>query len=135
MQATFSRSVRATISRRYELQCAHWLPRVGADHKCHRLHGHTYSVTVSVTDDTDPERGWFMDFAELDAAWAPIFALLDHRLLNDVMENPTTELLAAWIGELLAPAIIHLAPGAPGREMVIAIAENSRAEVRVAHVR
>jgi 6-pyruvoyltetrahydropterin/6-carboxytetrahydropterin synthase len=48
-----------------------------------------------------------MDFAELKAAWRPLDEALDHRYLNDVagLENPTSEVLARWIWERLAPAL------------------------------
>ena len=46
----------------------------------------------------DPHYGWVVDFATLTEAWQAMHAQLDHRLLNDVpgLENPTSELLAAW---------------------------------------
>lgn len=118
--------MRATISRSYEIQCAHRLPLVPAGHKCSRLHGHTYRVVVEVEGDVDPALGWFLDFAELDAAWVPVFSVLDHRLLNEIIENPTTENLARWIGERVAAVL----PEALG--VCIRVAENSRSEVRYA---
>lgn len=44
-----------------------------------------------------------MDFADLDEAWKPLAARLDHRYLNEIegLENPTSEILAAWIFERL----------------------------------
>jgi len=52
-----------------------------------------------------------MDFADLDRAWQPVHAALDHRYLNEVagLENPTSELLAVWIWRRLAPALPGLA--------------------------
>ncbi len=48
----------------------------------------------------EPE-GWVCDFQEISDAWAPLHAELDHRYLNEIagLENPTSELLAAWIWE------------------------------------
>jgi 6-pyruvoyltetrahydropterin/6-carboxytetrahydropterin synthase len=52
-----------------------------------------------------------MDFADLKAAFQPLFEQLDHRYLNDVegLENPTSERLAVWIWERLKPRLPQLA--------------------------
>ena len=52
-----------------------------------------------------------MDFADLKAAFRPLYEQLDHHYLNDVpgLENPTSERLAAWIWEHLAPSLPQLA--------------------------
>ncbi len=86
------------ISKEFGFDAAHFLPKVPAGHKCGRLHGHTYKVYVVCEGETD-ERGMIVDYAEIEAAWLPIHAVIDHRCLNDVpgLENPTTETLAPWI--------------------------------------
>lgn len=93
--------MRTEISKTFQFEAAHRLPNVPEDHKCHRLHGHSFRVTVTVTGDVDPKLGWLVDFADLRAAWEPLHATLDHRCLNDVegLENPTSEVLAAFIVE------------------------------------
>ncbi len=57
-----------------------------------------------------PETGWIMDFGDLKAAFAPLYAQLDHHYLNDIpgLENPTSERLAIWIWERLKPALPQL---------------------------
>jgi 6-pyruvoyltetrahydropterin/6-carboxytetrahydropterin synthase len=47
------------------------------------------------------------DFADLSAAFAPLFEQLDHHYLNDIagLENPTSEVLATWIWQRLRPAL------------------------------
>ncbi len=110
----------ATISRSYELAMSHWLPRVPVGHKCGRLHGHTFVVTVALRGEVNPALGWFADFAEIDAAWiARVHSLIDHSPLNEVIENPTTENLCAWVIEQLRPAFGELLYS-------VAISENSR---------
>jgi len=86
---------------------AHLLPGVPDGHKCGRLHGHSFRVSVHVEGTPDPVTGWVMDFADLAAAAAPTIDALDHRYLNEVpgLENPTSEHLAAWIWERLAPEL------------------------------
>jgi 6-pyruvoyltetrahydropterin/6-carboxytetrahydropterin synthase len=91
--------MRCRLTRDYRFEAAHFLPQVGPEHKCSRMHGHSYHLRVTLEGDIDPELGWLMDFAELDHLVAPVLARLDHRLLNDVdgLGNPTSEMLAAWL--------------------------------------
>ena len=85
------------IYKEFGFEAAHLLPNVPEGHKCARLHGHSFRVTVHVEGEPGPETGWVMDFAELSEAFAPLHEQLDHRYLNEVegLENPTSELLAA----------------------------------------
>ncbi len=96
-----------TIYKRFALECAHWLPNVPDDHKCRRLHGHSFHVEVHVEGEPGPESGWVRDFADITAAWQPIHDALDHRCLNEVdgLANPTSERLAQWVWARLAPAL------------------------------
>jgi 6-pyruvoyltetrahydropterin/6-carboxytetrahydropterin synthase len=95
------------IFRIFHLQCARHLPALLASHPCSRLHGHSFEVELSVSGDIDPELGWVIDFADIEAAWQPIHAALDHRTLNDIagLENPTSENLAVWVWRMLKPAL------------------------------
>jgi 6-pyruvoyltetrahydropterin/6-carboxytetrahydropterin synthase len=99
------------IWREFTFEAAHRLPNVPEGHKCARLHGHSFRVEVHVRGPLDPTLGWVMDFAELKAAWRPLHDTLDHHYLNDVpgLENPTSEVLARWIWERLAPVVPGLA--------------------------
>ncbi|GMU00939.1 6-carboxytetrahydropterin synthase QueD [Corallococcus caeni] len=89
------------ISKEFTFEAAHRLPNVPEGHKCSRVHGHSYRIEITLRGPVHPQFGWIVDFAELNAAWQPLHAQLDHRLLNDVpgLENPTSELLAAWLFE------------------------------------
>jgi 6-pyruvoyltetrahydropterin/6-carboxytetrahydropterin synthase len=99
--------VTTTIWKRFALECAHRLPNVPAEHKCARLHGHSFHVEVHVAGEAGDESGWVMDFADIAVAWEPIHAALDHRYLNDVegLGNPTSEVLAAWIWSKLVDTV------------------------------
>lgn len=87
------------IWKRFRFEAAHRLPHVPADHKCARLHGHSFRAYVVLRGNPDDESGWIVDFADVAAAWAPLHDALDHRYLNEVpgLENPTTENLARWV--------------------------------------
>lgn len=88
--------------RRYALEAAHWLPNVPPGHKCGRLHGHGFRVVLHAAAGRQP-----VAYRTLDAAWAPVGALLDHRCLNDIpgLEVPTSELLAEWLWQQLRPSL------------------------------
>ncbi|GAA2707437.1 6-carboxytetrahydropterin synthase QueD [Micromonospora olivasterospora] len=95
------------IFREFTFEAAHRLPNVPEGHKCARLHGHSYRVTVHVSGDVDPHSGWVMDFGDLKKAVEPIRDRLDHHYLNEVpgLENPTSEVLARWIWDRLAGSL------------------------------
>ena len=95
------------IFKEFSIEAAHRLPNVPTDHKCARLHGHSFRITVHVSGDVDPELGWVQDFADLSKAFAPIHERLDHRYLNEIpgLDNPTSENLCAWIWRELKPSL------------------------------
>jgi 6-pyruvoyltetrahydropterin/6-carboxytetrahydropterin synthase len=98
------------IFREFTFEAAHRLPYVPAGHKCSRLHGHSYRVSVHVDAPVSEETGWVRDFAELQCAMEPVLACLDHYYLNDVegLENPTSEVLARWIWDRVIGALPEL---------------------------
>lgn len=89
------------LHKTFRFESAHFLPHVPDDHKCRRVHGHSFQVVVHVRGPVDTEKGWVVDYADVEKAWAPLHAMLDHRLLNEVpgLENPTSEMLALWLLE------------------------------------
>ena len=87
------------IFKEFTFEAAHRLPMVPEGHKCGRLHGHSYRISVHVQGPIDPKVGWVMDFGDVKKAFKPLLAQLDHYYLNDIegLENPTSEELARWI--------------------------------------
>jgi 6-pyruvoyltetrahydropterin/6-carboxytetrahydropterin synthase len=92
------------ISRTYHYDSAHWLPLVREGHKCGRMHGHTYQLTVTLAGEPN-QQGWVMDFADIDQAVRPWLARLDHRILNDEIPNPTTEEQLLWWWQRLSHSL------------------------------
>lgn len=95
------------IYKEFSIEAAHRLPNLPATHKCARLHGHSFRIRIHVSGPVDAETGWVVDFADISAAFRPIFEQLDHYYLNEVagLENPTSENLARWVWERLQPAL------------------------------
>ena len=98
------------IFKEFSFEAAHRLPNVAADHKCARLHGHSFAVRISVEGPVGDSSGWVMDFADIAAACEPIRTQLDHYYLNDIegLENPTSENIARWIWANLQPRLPQL---------------------------
>jgi len=71
---------------------AHFLPQLPADHRCRRLHGHSFRVVIDTRDSQSTV-----------ARLSELYEQLDHQLLNDVpgLENPTAEHLARWLWKSL----------------------------------
>lgn len=95
------------IWKEFTFEAAHLLPRLPEDHKCRRLHGHSYTVRICVEGDLDPQLGWVVDFGDIKKAYLPIREQLDHYYLNDIegLENPTAENIARWIWDRLKPTL------------------------------
>ena len=106
--------MRSEIFKEFGFEAAHRLPNVPPEHKCARLHGHSFRVSVHVDGEVGDESGWVRDFADLASAMAPVLDVLDHSYLNEIegLGNPTSEVLAAWIWA-------RLAPGLPGLSQVV----------------
>lgn len=70
------------------------------------MHGHSYRLEVAVrgpVQTAGPARGMIEDFDVIERIVDErIVARLDHRSLNDFVENPTVENLLAYIWEQLA---------------------------------
>lgn len=99
----------AHVWRRYVLESAHRLPNVPPGHKCGRMHGHGFQVILHANQDLgSSDMG--VDYDALDALWAPLHAELDRACLNDItgLENPTSEMISAWIWQRLKPELPQL---------------------------
>lgn len=95
------------IFKRFTFEAAHRLPNLPAEHKCTRLHGHSFTVELHLSGPLATPQGWVMDFADVKEAFAPTFARLDHHYLNEIegLENPTSEVIARWIWREVKPKL------------------------------
>jgi len=99
--------MRASLTKTFRFEAAHWLPTFPEGHKCRRMHGHSFYVDLVIEGEIPPELGYLIDFGDIKKAWAPLETQLDHYCLNDIegLENPTAELLAKWIYDRVKPAL------------------------------
>ena len=90
-----------------DFSAAHNLLEIGG--KCESLHGHNFTVEVTVESETLDERGLVMDFRLLKAKTKEVLASLDHRYLNElpifIGKNPSSENLANYIFTELSPGV------------------------------
>jgi 6-pyruvoyltetrahydropterin/6-carboxytetrahydropterin synthase len=97
------------LFKEFTFEAAHRLPNVPSDHKCSRLHGHSFQVAVHVEGGVEEPAGWVIDFADIGCSVKPLMARLDHYYLNEIegLENPTSEHLAMWIWD----GLVRTLPG------------------------
>ena len=92
----------ATVCKRFKFSAAHYLP--GSPGACANLHGHTLYAEIFARSAVG-EFGMVVDFTHLKQAWAEVEGRLDHALLNDQLETPSTENAAAFILGEMRPGI------------------------------
>ena len=99
-----------SITQAFTFEAAHHLPHVPETHRCRRLHGHSYRVELTISGEVDPHTGFVVDFFDVEAAFQPVLARLDHYLLNEIagLENPTAEHIAMWIYDRVKPSLPQL---------------------------
>lgn len=89
------------VTKEFDFAASHFLTRYHG--KCERLHGHNYTLQVSVAGPMG-ENGMVVDFVLLKQLVKDVvLSKVDHQHLNDFLDNPTTEHLAVWIWEQLSP--------------------------------
>ena len=99
--------MKCRLTKDFRFEAAQTLPALPGDHKCKRMHGHSFKVEISVEGLVDERIGWVYDHAQISHAMDPLMDLLDHSYLNDLegLQNPTIENMAAWFWRRLAPQL------------------------------
>ncbi|MBN1545097.1 MAG: 6-carboxytetrahydropterin synthase QueD [Syntrophaceae bacterium] len=91
-----------TIKRSFS--AAHSLKEIGG--KCERLHGHNFTVEVSVSTEQLNSEGLAVDFRVLKDWTEEVIKELDHKYLNEISifqsKNPSSENIAHYIFTQLA---------------------------------
>lgn len=99
------------LTKDFTFEAAQTLPLVPPEHKCGRMHGHSFKMEISVEGEVDPATGWLYDHSRISRAMDPLLELLDHSYLNDIpgLDNPTIENMCRWFWERLSPSLAGLA--------------------------
>lgn len=104
--------IQYSIKRSYSFDASHILPY--HDGKCANLHGHTYLIEVEISasklQDQGAQAGMLLDFAVVDAIIKPIIERLDHNHINIILENPTAELIAQYLANILFDRLMLESP-------------------------
>jgi 6-pyruvoyltetrahydropterin/6-carboxytetrahydropterin synthase len=122
------------------MEVAHQLHAgVPEGHKCRRLHGHRYILTITLSGGLDTA-GMLVEYDAMDALVMPVIGLLDHQHANTLSErcqtreatavsaNPTVERMVLWLH-----ARLPTAGWPPGTKVErIELCEDSRSSVEVA---
>ncbi len=89
------------VSIKSSFSAAHSLREIGG--KCENLHGHNFTVEVSVRSARLTGQGVVVDFRLLKAYLAEVLEVLDHHCLNETApftdRNPSSEHIALYIHE------------------------------------
>jgi len=95
------------IRKQFRFEAAHQLPHHAG--KCARPHGHSYRLDVAIRgplQSEGPAAGMVQDFETLEElVQRTVIDLVDHRSLNEIVDNPTCELIVQWMWERLQPAL------------------------------
>jgi 6-pyruvoyltetrahydropterin/6-carboxytetrahydropterin synthase len=79
----------------FVFDAGHFVP--GHAGQCKNMHGHTYRLEV-VVEGPVGKSGMVMDFSAVkDVVRSEVLSVLDHRVLNDIVENPSAESCIEWI--------------------------------------
>jgi 6-pyruvoyltetrahydropterin/6-carboxytetrahydropterin synthase len=99
------------IRKSFTFEAAHVLPNHPG--KCARLHGHSYRLDVALEGplhDEGPAAGMVEDFDVVSrVVKTAVIRELDHRSLNELVDNPTAENVVVWIWHRLVHELPHLA--------------------------
>lgn len=82
--------MKVSVTKCFNFEAAHHLPDYNG--ACHRLHGHSYKLEVTVSGTVDDYSGMLLDFSILKKIVKEhIVDKFDHRYLNDFYDVPTAE--------------------------------------------
>ena len=82
------------LQKRFEISCSHFL-NLPYESKCENIHGHNWIIEVKLQSEILDPYGMLIDFTQLKE----IVMSLDHTQLNDIVPQPTAELIASCIAE------------------------------------
>ena len=87
--------MRTRLTEEFTFEAAHRIRNKRKEYG--ELHGHTHKVYVTVSGEPDPEVGWLIDQQEFRGIVSRVVKRLDHRYLNEIMEQTTAESIAQYL--------------------------------------
>lgn len=95
------------LKQHFQIESARHLPRLEKNHPCHRIHGHSFKITLILVGEKNTSQEWVIDYNEIVSKAQPWINQLDHQMLNNIsgLENPTTENLCSWLYEKIKPTL------------------------------
>lgn len=85
----------ARVSRTFHFDSGHYLPDY--EGKCKEQHGHRWELTV-VLEGRIQDDGMVADFSKIrEIVHTTVISRLDHTNINNLLPNPTAELICVWI--------------------------------------
>ena len=99
------------LSRTFTFEAAHSLNLPdGTDIGYKRLHGHSFTATLSVKGAKDEIDDWLMDFGSFDPIIDMLKEKLDHAYLNELdgLKSATLENLCGYIYEQVLPTLPNI---------------------------
>ncbi len=94
--------MKSRVVERFKFEAAH---AVIIDGQAEEIHGHTFRLEIAVEGPL--RNGYVIDFLHLRAIVDEIVGKLDHRNLNSIFDNPTTENVALWIAGEIEKRLPH----------------------------
>ena len=84
-----------SIKKEFSFAASHMLEGLSKEHPCSRLHGHNYIIEVELRRDYLDDKGFVVDYRDLQPIKDFIDKHYDHNHLNHFLEfNPTAENIA-----------------------------------------
>jgi 6-pyruvoyltetrahydropterin/6-carboxytetrahydropterin synthase len=96
------------ISKEFHFSASHILHGLEPGHPCGRMHGHNYVLRIVLAGEPD-QRGFVVDYRELEPVKQYVDGCLDHRHLNDAFAcQPSVENMSRSIYERFKPCFPQL---------------------------
>lgn len=87
------------LNAKFDFAASHFLPKYHG--KCENLHGHNYKLIVTIKGNVK-DNGLVIDYKEIKKIVNEnVIDHIDHKHLNDIIENPSSENITVWIWEKL----------------------------------
>lgn len=89
------RFMRIRLTEKFTFEAAHRIRNKRKEYG--EIHGHTHKVYVTVSGEPDPEVGWLIDQQEFRGIVSRVVKRLDHRYLNEILDQTTAESIALYL--------------------------------------